>query len=373
MGSFFVFAIINRNYIVILFYYMKISMFISIVFIIAFTFVYFFRENYFSELVISFLPYIWAILLLMVIYWLIMLWRKIFTKKVIVPAKVSWSPIMLILSWVLFFLFFSELEVFYNQNFLEDNLDNPIKILYSNIYKDNNNFSWIIASIESENPDVVMFVEYSDEHENWLKDYFSEKYPYYDKTNWSRIYGWSVVMSKYPVTNFISDFEQEDSWKYGYFKIDKDGIPYYFYLLHTSSPVSSFDYQKRNQQFISVKKDFYQQHESSREKNSKIVMLGDFNVSPWSIFYKRFAQSFPLFNNITRSQKIFFSWNLAEMLKIHTDFAYLPQWFRDNVWYFPILWSHIDHAFVSESLKVSDFKKIHIDGTDHDGMVFSIE
>ena len=373
MGSFFVFAIINRNYIVFLFYYMKISMFISIVFIIVFTFVYFFRENYFSELVISFLPYIWAILLLMVIYWLIMLWRKIFTKKVIVPAKVSWSPIMLILSWVLFFLFFSELEVFYNQNFLEDNLDNPIKILYSNIYKDNNNFSWIIASIESENPDVVMFVEYSDEHENWLKDYFSEKYPYYDKTNWSRIYGWSVVMSKYPVTNFISDFEQEDSWKYGYFKIDKDGIPYYFYLLHTSSPVSSFDYQKRNQQFISVKKDFYQQHESSREKNSKIVMLGDFNVSPWSIFYKRFAQSFPLFNNITRSQKIFFSWNLAEMLKIHEDFSFLPQWFRDNVWYFPILWSHIDHVFVSDSLKVSDFKKIHIDWTDHDWMVFSIE
>ena len=31
-------------------------------------------------------------------------------------------------------------------------------------------------------------------------------------------------MSKYPVTNFISDFAQEDSWKYGYFKIDKDSI-----------------------------------------------------------------------------------------------------------------------------------------------------
>jgi hypothetical protein len=64
---------------------------------------------------------------------------------------------------------------------------------------------------------------------------------------------------------------------------------------------------------------------------------------------------------------------LAEMLKIHKDFDFLPEWFRNNVWYFPILWSHIDQAFVSKSLQVSNFKKIHIDGSDHDWMVFEIE
>ena len=80
-------------------------------------------------------------------------------------------------------------------------------------------------------------------------------------------------MSKYPITNFIKDFVQEDSWKYGYFKIEKDGIPYYFYLIHTSSPVSDFDYQKRNQQLITIKKDYYQQHEDYREKDAKIVRM----------------------------------------------------------------------------------------------------
>jgi endonuclease/exonuclease/phosphatase (EEP) superfamily protein YafD len=101
--------------------------------------------------------------------------------------------------------------------------------------------------------------------------------------------------------------------------------------LHTSSPVSYFDFQKRNQQLITIRKDFYTQHEEQREQNSKIIMIGDFNVSPWSVFYKRFAQSFPLFDNITRSQPIFFSWNLAEMLKIHKDFDFFPDWFRNNV------------------------------------------
>jgi hypothetical protein len=37
--------------------------------------------------------------------------------------------------------------------------------MYSNIYKDNNNFSGIIDTIKTEDPDVVMFVEFSDEHE----------------------------------------------------------------------------------------------------------------------------------------------------------------------------------------------------------------
>lgn len=138
-------------------------------------------------------------------------------------------------------------------------------------------------------------------------------------------------MSKHPITNFLSQFAQKDSRKYGYFKLEKDNNPYYFYLIHTSSPVSYFDFQKRNQQLITIKKDFYSQHEESREKDSKIVMIGDFNVSPWSIFYKRFSITFPMLENITRSQSIFFSWSLSEMLKIHNDFDFLPEWFRNNV------------------------------------------
>jgi hypothetical protein len=64
---------------------------------------------------------------------------------------------------------------------------------------------------------------------------------------------------------------------------------------------------------------------------------------------------------------------LSEMLRIHKDFSFLPNWFRNNIWYFPILWSHIDQAFVSKSLQVSNFKKIHFMGSDHDWMVFEIE
>ncbi len=348
-------------------------MFFTLLCLIGFSFLYFYREAYISELIISFLPYIWGILLLMVIYWLVLVWKKIFTKKVIVPLSVKYSPIFLILCWIVFFLYFSEFRIFYNQDFVVEGLWDPMKIMYANIYKDNKNFSWIINLIEQENPDAVMFVEFSDDHEKALKDFAAKSYKYYDKTNWSKIYGGSVVISKYPITNFNTEFVQEDSWKYGYYMIEKNNEKYYFYLVHTSSPVTDFDFQKRNQQLITIKKDYYTQHEEYRDKDSKIIMLGDFNVSPWSIFYKRFAQSFPLFENITRSKAAFFSWNWAEMLKIHDDFDFLPEWFREYVWYFPIIWSHIDHIFVSNNIHVADFRKVHVDWSDHDWIVFSIQ
>jgi hypothetical protein len=61
--------------------------------------------------------------------------------------------------------------------------------LFSNIYKENYNYDAIKQTISNEDPDVVMFAEFSDEHEENLKDYINEKYPYFDKTNRSRIFG----------------------------------------------------------------------------------------------------------------------------------------------------------------------------------------
>lgn len=340
-----------------------------------FLILFFFREWYNGELIISFLPYIWWFLLLIVIYLLFIVWKNIYSKSQKKSLKIKISPLFLILFWILFWLYANELNNFYNQDYLEKwELDAPIKILFSNIYKENFNYDAIKQTISNEDPDVVMFVEFSDEHEENLKDYINEKYPYFDKTNRSRIFGWSVVMSKYPITNFHSIFKQTSAWKYWYFMVEKGTIPYYFYLIHTSSPTSYFDFKKRNQQLNIIKKEFFLEHENSRDEDAKIIMIWDFNLSPWSHYYKTFVNDFQWkFRNITRSVPMLFTRNLSEMLKIHKDFTFLPTRFRKYIWYFPILWSHIDQAFVTNSLKVKNFKKIHIDWSDHDWFVFEIE
>lgn len=249
----------------------------------------------------------------------------------------------------------------------------PIRILFSNLYEGNIHFDEIKYKIQEEKPDIVIFVEFSDQHKQGLQAFLDQHYPYMNTTTRSKIFVGSVVFSKFPITNLADDFEQ-GSWRYGYFKIEKEGQPYYFYEIHTASPVSKTFFERRNQQLQQLKSDFLSLHQSSREKNAKIIMVGDFNVSPRSIYYKTFAKDLNgELKNATRGFPLLFTWSLSEMLKVHQDFNFLPQRMRTTVSKLPILWSHIDQLFISPSIKIQNLKSIQIPGSDHRGFVFDVE
>ena len=164
------------------------------------------------------------------------------------------------------------------------------------------------------------------------------------------------------------------SWRYGYFSINTEKWKYYFYEIHTASPVSKAFFEKRNQQLKQIKSDFFTHHQSQRERNAKIIMLGDFNTSPRSAYYADFAESFSgTLENITKTFPILFTRNLWEMLNVHKDFSFLPLWIRKAWGYFPFFQSHIDHVFLSPNLKFKNLKKIQIPGSDHSGFIFEIE
>lgn len=95
----------------------------------------------------------------------------------------------------------------------EQNLEAPIKVLFSNIYKGNYDFEGIKNTILTEQPDVVMFVEFGEKHKEALQDFFDEHYPYMNTTVGSKIFIGRVVFSKYPITNLADDFPQS-SWRY---------------------------------------------------------------------------------------------------------------------------------------------------------------
>ena len=174
---------------------------------------------------------------------------------------------------ILFAFFIQPILQFYQQPFLQtEQLKQPIKILFSNLYKDNPNIEQIKEKILTENPDIVMFVEFSNAHKQALESFFDEHYPYMNMTTWSKILVGSVVFSKYPINNLADDFEQ-GSWRYGYFQVEKEGVPYYFYEMHTSSPVSKYFFEKRNQQLQQVKTEFLDFHSNTRPQEAKIIMV----------------------------------------------------------------------------------------------------
>lgn len=320
-----------------------------------------FRSSYRGELAISFLPY-WAVLFLIGL--IIALWRlfvRLYTKDRKVWFFTAYAHFFVLGFWTIFLLLSQDFWSFYRGYQLEDQLSHPITILYSNIYKDNHNYEDIISHIEQEKADILLFVEFETHHRQQLTPLLRTHYPYILKGGNS-----SLVASKYPLEQ-LETWLEEERWNYQYFRMQTDQDSYLFYLIHTSSPTKPSYFLNRNAQLMRIANDFQQQHwylnQTSAPKQEKIIMLGDFNVSPWSKFYKAFEQKLDgKLINSTRAFPMFMSWDLAKLLDI-ADIATLPS----------LLKSHIDHSFVSPWLKVSQLRPVQFSGSDHTGLVFLIE
>lgn len=203
--------------------------------------------------------------------------------------------------------------------------------------------------IDTYNPDVVMFVEFADHHDENLKPFLAERYPYINRTSRSKKFVWSMVFSSYPVDDLADDFVQ-GAWRYGYFSIQTVNQLYYVYLVHTSSPISPINYRMRNEQLATIHADIVT-HQPSR-KDAPILLLGDLNVSPWSVFYQRFVEDLDWMMNVTR--------RLSPIFTRHLRFL-------------PFVASHIDHIFSNNPAMIHDVEQVDVPGSDHIGYFFHLQ
>jgi len=319
---------------------------ISIIVIWISFFIYLFPWYYASELIISFLPY----LIVLNFAWLIYYFIRLRTKKIKEDvAKKSFFSLFLILFGILFLMFSRQYNHFYNWRWFE-NIDSStwwVKILFANIHKNNQNYTWIKNLIEKNNPDLIMFVEFSELHYNNMKDFLRTNYPYINSTTWSKKFIGSMVFSKYKIENRATNFQQW-MWRYGYFSVKSQNI--YFYLVHTSSPDSYEHFVMRNNQLNTLRNDF-NKHEKYRSGDN-VIMIWDFNISPWSYYYKQLNSSF--------------SWKLTDITR---DFPILFTWRLFNA---PIFWSHIDYLWVSSWIDIYGLKSVKIPWSDHKGFIFKL-
>jgi endonuclease/exonuclease/phosphatase (EEP) superfamily protein YafD len=308
--------------------------------------IYFFRESFVAELAISFLPYFAAgFIVLSVILLIIVLLKK---KKG--SAKVL--ALLLIWSAVLGMLYGTEFFSFYSLHPKEQVLSAGLKIYYANILYTNNDYESLKKQIEENKADLVILVEFSNEHENAMKGRFQERFPYVDRNSRSKKLAGNVVFSKYPITNLSEKYPQPSGRRrYNYFSVDK-GIPLYFYVIHTSAPVSQYNFQMRNEQLKKLKTDFLTQS-SDRAENAPVVVLGDFNLSPRSAFYTQFMSGLEgKLKNVSRDYQPHFTRSL-----------------RDQ----KILNVHIDQVFASPQVNIGDLGISDLSGSDHHAMMFNVE
>lgn len=315
---------------------------------------YIFPNYYISELIISFLPYIIAIILpIMIISFF--KFRKIiktWTLSKWITEKLRW--ILIILSTTIFLLLSKDFNNFYNLQTIPNttNTSWEIKILYANIHKDNTNYTGIENTIKENNPDIIMFVEFADHHYTHLKDFLQENYPYINSTTRSKKFIGSMVFSKYKVNNRADNFEQW-SRRYAYFSIQNWDHKNYFYLVHSSSPDTYNHFTMRNRQLDTFINDVQTHQQWYRDPKDQVMIIWDFNVSPRSYYYKNFEKWLETwFINISRQFPFLFTWKLKQL---------------------PIFYSHIDHIRSDNPETISNLHTINIPWSDHKGYTIYLQ
>lgn len=325
---------------------MLIFLWISILFI---TFVYFFRQSFIAELAISFFPYIIWFCVLLIFIEIFLILKESRRRRKNKTIRILFTILVTVLTIWIGTLYSSEFFSFYNQpdNTIRLKDNEWIKVFYGNIYYKNIDYHSLQQKIEEENPDIVILVEFSDAHENEMKEFFKNNYPYMNRNSWSTMLAWDVVFSKIPLENITETHLVEAwAWNYSYMKIlcDECGNWVNLYVIHTSAPVSLKNFEMRNNQIDKLLSDFLKNHKDW----TPTMIIWDFNLSPWSYYYKQFTKHINMLNALS-----FQSPNYTRSL------------FQQK-----IFCSHIDQLFISPEIRISNVKIENLTWSDHRSFLY---
>lgn len=299
---------------------------------------------YVSELAMSFPLYLaGGYIILTVIVW--------FVKRLRVQWLISW--LFLMMAVYLLHMVYSFYGQTYNKGCTVALQDvslctwSWLQVLFMNIKKDNYNYSGLLELIADRSPDIVMMVEYADHHDAALAPILHKKYPYSNRYSRSIKHIGTIVYSKYPIENLIDDYPQ-GWWRYGYFSVRYHGVLYYMYMVHTSSPITYVNFLMRNKQLDQIAHE-YDLHRQERWNDARVLMVGDFNITPWSLYYDRFVEHLDLYN----ATRVF------------------PILFTRRIYRFPVFWAHIDQLLIRD-IFIEKLHSITIPGSDHRGYSFVV-
>ena len=312
-------------------------MFFSLLYIGVGLLILWFSDVYVVELLVSFLPYLlWWWVVLVVYLGIQMLMLRLWLRK-------KWLIVMLVTCSIFVASYAWEYVWFYSAH-SQAEWESGLSILYGNIRYKNDRMDELVDIIDQYSPDLLFFVEYTQDHHSYLYPVLSEAYPYIN-TEYPQSVGpaGKVMYSKYPFENLAPTLEVSAQWRYGYMAMEFGWHEYVFYLVHTSAPISPLFFRMRNAQLDSLQ-DAVEYDMREIHKESVMTVLWDFNVSPWSSTYDELASSFSLFTNVSSFFPGVTTW-----------------WYRWSV-----IRSHIDHIWINNSQLVKALDLIPLQWSDHD-------
>jgi endonuclease/exonuclease/phosphatase (EEP) superfamily protein YafD len=227
------------------------------------------------------------------------------------------------------------------------NQKHQIRIESFNVNVENQEYQKSIDIVRKDNPDIALFIEIHDTWCNNLKTGFKDIFPYSFRSSG----GGLTVFSRIP----LEDSDGINLDKAGHhlvtnFKIN--GKTVHFIGTHPMVPVKPQTFHRRNRQLAALEKYINKQKEP-------VIIAGDFNLSPWSPYYRKFIKKTNLHNT-------------------RLGFGILPSWPRPAThvkipsWLIPLLNIPIDHCLVSKDFGVVNTRVGQHGNSDHAAIVVDL-
>lgn len=210
--------------------------------------------------------------------------------------------------------------------------DGPtLSILSQNFYYEDTDVDAFLAQVREENPDLVIVIEAG---ELWktAKEKLRDSYPYLHLSHITGIHG-IFIASRIPGT-----FKEVPLGIQTGLVFTPDDLSYQVLAVHPDAPLTPAWAKDRDEQFAEIAR-------LSKTSNIPLIVMGDFNCTPWSPYFKNLLEE-------------------SGLTDARLGFGLIPTWHAHN----PLFWLPIDHALVTPDISVQNFSTIAPIDSDHLGI-----
>lgn len=212
---------------------------------------------------------------------------------------------------------------------ITSNVAPQIRVLSFNINVQNKNQDEVINVVRDNNPDVAVFIEVDKNAVENLKDNLKDTLPYAFRSHG----GGLAMLSRFPIKDAKGDNFNGQGGHNLIATLEVDKKPIKLIGTHPLVPVKQGTFHSRNLQLAALSNYI-------GGLNEPLILVGDFNLTPWSPYYRRFINQTKLHNT-------------------RLGFGILPTWPKPashvNLphWLLPLMNIPIDHCFVSQHFGVA--------------------
>ncbi|MEM1309003.1 MAG: endonuclease/exonuclease/phosphatase family protein [Cyanobacteria bacterium P01_D01_bin.71] len=227
--------------------------------------------------------------------------------------------------------------------FLQAQPEGNFRILVSNLNTKNRNFEAALTMTRAENPDLALFMEVDDRWVEQLNTLLTTL-PHFSGRSDPFNRG-IVIYSRYPLDAVEVIDLAPDSTPSITATVEVNGQRLAVVGTHPLPPVRPSLFHSRNRQL-----DQLGQHLQTMQEPQ--VVIGDFNITMWSPYYKRFKRQTGL-KNVRDGFGVLPSWPTGG------TYSTIPAWVTE------LLAIPIDHGLLSPELTVADVRVGQDVGSDH--------